>query len=259
MKIIFYISVIILLFLIFPGCEDVEDPNPPQRPVMVPKSLPWEYVERGIDADDKVTGIFVEWYRNPEPGMDGYIVFRAADTSDTGKLNYVRKDTVYSYPLNPTLSDTEYVDSDVVFGTMYYYFIRALDISENKSVPSDTVRYTLTPRPGDCLPDLSERGDKIPVFSWKYSNDFQFGINYYYIRVENLTSRNVIWFYGVPRLDYTGQGQTVKYNVDGKASEAVLSSQNTYRWKIDAVGRQDPDGFEIEGSESRWITFQVKD
>lgn len=249
---------ILLMFTVF-GCEDIEDPNPPQRPVMVPKSLPWEYVEKGIDADDIVTGIFVEWYRNPDPGMDGYIVYRAADTSDTGKLDFVRKDTVFSYPLNPMLSDTEFVDTDVDFGTMYYYFVRALGISESKSEPSDTVRYSLTPPPSNCLPNLSEPAENIPDFSWRYSNDFQFGINYYYIRVENLTTRSVIWFYGVPRLDYTGQGQTLRYNADGKASEAVLSPQNTYRWKIDAIGRQNIDGSEIEGSESRWITFQIKD
>jgi hypothetical protein len=258
MRILLLMFVLMTLFFSW-GCEDIENPTMPGRPVMVPKSLPWEYKEKGIDADDKVTGIFVEWYRNPEPEMEGYIVYRAADTSESRELTFVRADTVFAYPLNPTLSDTEYVDTDVTFGTMYYYYIRALDISENKSIPSDTVRYTLTPRPGECLPDMSEQAQVKPEFSWKYSNDFQYGINYYYIRVENLTTRESVWFYGVPRLDYTGQGQIVKYDIDGNATEPALSSAYTYRWKVDAIGRQDSEGYEIEGSESRWITFQVED
>ncbi len=249
----------LVIVLFFVCCEDIEDPNAPVSPVMVPKTLPWEYEERGIDADDKVTGIFMEWYRNPEPELEGYIVYRAVDTSKTRELLFVRVDTVFAYPQNPTLSDTEYVDTDIEFGTMYYYYIRALDISENKSLSSDTVRYTLTPRPSDCTPDMSKRSEAKPEFSWKYSNDFQYGINYYYIRVENLSTREPVWFYGVPRLDYTGQGQTVKYDIDGHATEKSLSSEHTYRWKIDAIGRQDFEGYDIEGSESRWITFQVED
>jgi hypothetical protein len=63
----------------------------------------------------------------------------------------------------------------------------------------------------------------------------------------------------VPRFDYTGQGQSVVFNTDGKAAESALSPDHTYRWKVDAIGRQDPAGFEIEGSESPWIIFQVKE
>ncbi|MCD6233919.1 MAG: hypothetical protein J7K63_02615 [Candidatus Marinimicrobia bacterium] len=247
-----------LLFSVF-GCEDVEDPNPPQRPFMVPKSLPWEYEESGIDADDKVAGIYLEWYRNPDPELEGYIIYRAPDTSETGELDYVAVDTVYTYSFNPALSDTEYVDTDIEFGTLYYYYIRALDVSENKSDPSDTVRYNLTPSPGNCEPNLSEKAPVKPEFSWKFPNDFQYSINYYYIRLENITTRQTVWFYGIPRFDYTGHGQSVTFNTDGKAAEPVLSPNYTYRWKVDAIGRQDPAGFEIEGSESPWITFQVKE
>lgn len=246
-------------FLFWAGCEDVEDPNPPDRPWLVPKSLPWEYEEQGIDADDKVAGIRLEWYRNPDPELEGYIVCRALDTSETDELKFYAVDTVFAYSLNPTLSDTEYVDTDITFGTQYYYFIRALDISENKSAPSDTVCYILAPSPGDCRPNLAEKASVKPEFSWKFSNDFQYSINYYYIRLENITTRQIVWFYGVPRFDYTGQGQSVNYNADNKAAEPALSPDYTYRWKVDAVGRQDPAGFEIEGSESPWITFQVKD
>ncbi|MDD5582182.1 MAG: hypothetical protein PHS99_03075 [Candidatus Marinimicrobia bacterium] len=241
------------------GCDDVEDPNPPHRPYFVPKSLPWEYDERGIDADDKVQGICLEWHRNADPELEGYIIYRAPDTSETGELKFFPIDTVFTFALNPVISDTMYVDTDITLGTMYYYYLRALDVSENKSEPSDTVRYALAPPPSDCRPTLSQKAQLIPEFSWKFSNDFQYSINYYYIRLENITTRQVVWFYGVERKDYTGGGQSVNFNADNTATEPVLSGEDTYRWKVDAIGRQDPAGFEIEGSESPWITFQVEE
>jgi len=76
----------------------------------------------------------LKWAANSEEDLAGYYVYR----SQVSGADYV--------PLNePPLSGTEYIDTDVANGMMYYYTVSAVDTSRNESrfsvqacaVPSD--------------------------------------------------------------------------------------------------------------------------
>ncbi len=73
--------------------------------------------------------IELNWSPNYEVDLDGYNLYRSTSLAGTYDL------------LNTTpLSDTTYVDNDVISGQFYYYYLNALDDVGNISPPTDTLK-----------------------------------------------------------------------------------------------------------------------
>ena len=216
--------------------------------------------DRGLCSLPNYNAIKLQWHRLEDKDLSAFLIFRAIDTSrSTNTLEFTLLDTHYLYSFNPNISDTEYVDYKPMLGEMHYYYIKALDDAENLSKESDTLRYQLDVKPYLEEPLGLENTDKIPTFIWKYSADFKYSIDYFIIRLENLTKNHLIWTYEISRNQYDGHPQEILYNKDKSALEESLSSHDTYRWRLDAVGRLNDKGISDEGSMSNWIEFNVEE
>ncbi|HDR04237.1 MAG TPA: hypothetical protein ENN84_03185 [Candidatus Marinimicrobia bacterium] len=240
-------------------CTDVEDPDPPVKPRLVEKSSGFDTLTQGIHPSMEQNAIVLQWYRNPDPDLAGYVIFRAADTTIEADLKFETLDSVWIFYANPTLLDSEYIDINVELAMPYLYYIRAIDDAGNESKPSDTARYTLAVKPSIESPkngqeDLAPQ----PLFSWKYTASFQFSVDFFFITLENMTTNELVWRYATSRNRYDGTAQSVPYNTDGSASESSLSSEYLYRWRLDAYGMLNAQGIEREGARSPWIFFKVK-
>ena len=242
------------------NCTEIEDAIIPKQPQMVKKDSYSIIEDKGICSLADFNAIRLQWYRSEDDDLSSFFIYRAIDTSNTGdELEFTLLDTHFLYSFNPNILDTEYVDYHPLLGEMHYYYVRSRDDAENLSPPSDTVRYQIDVKPFLSSPLSSEKTDSIPTFIWKYSADFRYAIDYFIIRLENLTKNHLIWTHEISRNQYDGHEQEIHYNNDQSSSEPVLSSNYTYRWRLDAVGRMSDDGISDEGSISQWIEFNIKE
>lgn len=256
---ILYILPVLFLALIW-SCEDVEDPDSPSAPRFVVQSASWDSIHTGIGPVDDQDAISLQWHRNPESDLAGYIVYRAADTTLVEDHFYEAIDSIYIHHANPTLLDTEYIDTQVELAMGYRYYLRAFDDARNLSKSSDTTEYILAVKPSIQYPKLDDKDVSAqPEFSWKYTASFQYAIDYFYIEVENVTDNHLVWFFGTSRNNYDGKVQLVKFNADNSALEDSLSPEKIYRWQVKAVGRMSNDGVEREGALSNWYEFTVEE
>lgn len=254
------LSLILASLLTFSACTEVEDAVKPERPEMVRKDAESIILDRGICSLPDYNAIRLQWYRSGDVDLSSYLIYRALDTSKTGEaLEFTVLDTHYLYSFNPNIADTEYVDLQPLPGEMHYYFIKAKDDAGNLSPSSDTLRYQLDIKPYLESPSGMKNTDSIPTFIWKYSADFKFSIDYFIIRLENLTKNQLIWTHEISRRQYDGSEQELLYNINGTALETSLSPRYTYRWRLDAAGRRDAFGVSEEGAASRWIEFNIKE
>jgi hypothetical protein len=121
MKKIAIVGILILGALFF-SCEKkvyvVEDP-PPSAP-------------KGLFSVTQDQAVRIYWESNDESDLDYYKVWR--NTAPTGTFHLV-----------VNTSDTTYRDVGLTNGTTYWYFVTAVDLSENKS--NDSKLIYDTPRP----------------------------------------------------------------------------------------------------------------
>ncbi|MEA3500061.1 MAG: hypothetical protein U9R41_03455 [Candidatus Marinimicrobia bacterium] len=254
-------------FVIAFQCTDVENPDSPEVPKIVTKSAPEKFIEKGIDAIEGQDAIIIQWEANSEKDLEGYYIYRAADTINVNsddELKYSKIAAISVNYVNPIATATEYIDYDASVKIQYFYYIRAFNQSENVSDPSDTVSYKLAAKPtivcpqGDVCPEDGSTASQTPTFSFKYSPDIDYGISYFIIKVADINGDS-LWCYGFPREGYAGRGQKINFNEDGNSLVDTLTSGGQYQWKIDAIS---PTGYntpEIEGAESAWIQFKVKE
>jgi hypothetical protein len=234
------------VFLILQCGLDIENPTPPSKPQWVPKSLPEEWPERGIDAH-KSGGIFLEWEPNPvEENITSYMLNRAE--------YFEFEDSLGNFEILSTLvlessSALEYIDINATMSTRYYYVLVAEDASENQSTPSDTLGYMhfFATNSASMIPN----GFSIALganrkLRWYYM---------YAVDIENFTITILSADNGlILRRELTPDnyiGGTEYFTVP---DTLVLTPANIYKWRVDTGGRY-VDGRETVGSESAWATF----
>ena len=223
---------------------DVEDPTPPSSPQWVPKSLPEEWPERGIDAFEG-GGIYLEW-EDSQVGesITGYKIFRAEYNEITDSLS------AYEFLTKKELgADLHHIDEETQPGITYYYKIKAEDPSGNLSAFSNSIFYTLLPQlpSGNIAPNgLTIHLKETRQLNWKcyYLNEMEDYCITLLTTENDLVIREVL----VPG-NYTSDGESwqIPFNID-------LVPNQTYKWRID-TGAKYIDGYETSGAESIWATF----
>ena len=246
----FRLSTFGLLFifsLLIIGCGfDVEDSTPPSKPRWVPKSLPEEWPERGIDAHES-GGIFLEWEPNPiEENVTSYLLHRAE--------YFELEDSLGDFELLSTLmlelsSASEYIDRSTTIDTRYHYVLIAEDASENHSTASDTLNYMCFAalRSDRMLPNgLSPPIGTNRELQWEYIH--QVAMENYTLTILNVVNDLIL------RCELT-PGNYIGYTEYFTIPDTIgLLSEGVYKWRVD-MGAQYVAGCETVGSESPWATF----
>lgn len=239
--------VLIIAYLILLGCGyDVEDSTSPDPPQWVPKSLPEEWPEQGIDAYEG-GGVVVEWYANDkDQNVKEYKLYRSRHSDFSGSSNQFE---MIASQLDIGSDVYQIIDQNIEFGEIYEYKLRCVDISDYSSEFSNSIMYlpyiptnpaTMTPN-GHNQTLASDRS-----LQWKYS-------------------------YNTPMEDYTltildefdqfiFRRQFLPGNYTGEIEEFVIPDSvyfvmgRTYKWRVDLSGSYQ-DGRERAGSESPWAIF----
>jgi len=238
------------LFLVFQSCGlDVEDPTPPSPPQWIPKSLPEEWPERGIDAYEN-GGIFVEWYPNPEDDIKGYYLKKARYYEESDSLGTFG---LQQYIKNENQNPIQYLDEEAWGRVRYYYILEAISESDNLSQPSDTVYYSILPSIATeaMIPNGNDGtlGDS-RKFKWRY---------YHGVEMEKFTltilteSGDLIYRLEFSPTAYHG------YDESWTIPDTVgLIHGTKYLWRID-MGARYQNGYEFVGAESGWARFLYAD
>jgi len=246
-----YLLVVIILF--FNACgKNLEDPDPPARPEWMPKSLPYDTTETGIDAIPESDYIVLEWYTGNEDDLNTYRIYR---TSRKIENKYDLLEEVPSDLMAGSINT--YLDESVSIGTSYFYFLRAVDQAGNLSPRSDTIEYKLVTKVNLREPVNVTITDVKPTFKW---SDVGTAASEYVIRVEQLNPIQVIWLSALSRRGYTDEIQSIKYGTENTfyLTQEELSRGVNYRWRIDAVATFNREGDEVAGSESNWGYFRIQ-
>jgi hypothetical protein len=232
-------------FLIFACGLDIEDPTPPSPPVWVSKSLPEEWPERGIDADES-EGINLEWNPNLEDNISFYLIFRAEyfEVNDSvGEFDFLSRIEMESS------SNLEYIDVDATQRLKYFYRLQAEDLSDNRSAYSDSIGYTLLPQisANQMIPNgLSEVPSYNRRLTWYYANNIE--MENYCITILTLEGDFLLRKILNPGNYVNG------YETWFIPDSIILESNRVYKWRID-TGAKYYAGIESAGSESPWATF----
>ncbi len=255
-----------VLFVI--GCPNVmEDPDPPERPSWVEKSLPESEIEIGIDAASR-DRIVLMWHPNYESDLAGYTIFRADTTIENGFEELVSIDLIQS-----TSIDTQFFDENVNTYIQYFYFIRAYDNADNASSPSDTISYMLLRSPRIEHP-IDESVDSLLTLEWMDRADAYIYSSEYVLRIEKLND-GIYQHYWICRMfnQWYGYENTEPIVFSYFPSNSTLQPENVilawgstsypssgnYRWKVKAISEVDNQTNRDEASgESDWGFFEVE-
>jgi hypothetical protein len=238
-------SVLLFLGLVLSCGLDLEDPTIPSPPQWIPKSLPEEWPERGIDAHES-GGIFLEWAPNPEDIIAAYLIYSTQ--------NYDENDSLGDYELLQRIEVESnmvlnYIHSDAIIHTKYFYKLKAENNSKDLSDFSDALEYTLLPAISSNIMTPNGNTDVIGTsrqLIWGY--DYRIEMENYCLtiitRSDSCIARVVL--------------SPTNY-IDGSESwiipgTVVLDSNTVYKWRID-TGAKYMNELETFGSESNWATF----
>lgn len=231
--------------------ETIEDPEAPGAPLWVTQSEPTASRPRGIRPYNEGDGIVLEWHPNPEDDLSGYKLYRAAYAElgePEGEFTLIAD--INAFSLSGT--DTSFIDDLVQFSTDYYYYLRAYDQAGNKSVPSDTIRFSLIPKIDPLTPTGQLSAPPVNI-EWYDNTD---SASEYIIFLETVAPRNVIWISRFRRPNYGDSFQSIPFNFDGNAT-ALISGQS-YRWCMKVIVYVDNFGHMLRGSISNWAYFSLE-
>jgi len=258
------LSLVILVLIACP--ESVEDPDPPDKPLLVAKSLPEAWDERGIDADN--TGknqIVLMWHPNSEKDLAGYAIFRA-DTLITNRFVHIANIDLF----HTMDTDTIYNDDSLKTYIDYFYFIKARDNAGNLSAASDTVSYRLLQAPYCIAPIDTTTGDNF-TFKWMdRASQYTYSIEYL-LRLDNVNLNQTVWvcrftntWYGYENntpipFPYFPSEQSGPSNLLYCDSRFQQLPAGVYRWKVKAISEVDNHTTLDEASgESEWVFFTIE-
>ena len=224
-------SLLILAALDGSGCG--RQPSGPENvltpPILLPVPFDLAENEAGLDAVPEKDAIQVQW--GPYPMSDATIVVHRLKE---GEKDFVVVARVPS-------RDSLYLDESVAIGVRYWYFLRAVAGSGEKSGPSDTLSYKLLEKPFA----LTESASRRPVFRWQ-AREVPVA---YVLKLFDALSDKKVWFAVVPP-NYGSFAEEVRFNFDGTAAVDSLVPGHTYRWRVDIIAPE-----LNAGAESEWRTF----
>ncbi len=260
-------SWLIILTTFFIACpEAVEDPDPPERPVMVTKSLPESWHETGIDADNTGSSrIVVMWHPNTEDDLAGYVIYRADTLTENGFREIATIDL-----FNVFGADTVFFDDSLYYWINYFYFICALDNSDNLSQPSDTVTYRLIRAPQGLIPRDTTIVGSFQFYWMDRAANYEYSTEYV-IRLDNLEMGQTVWIARFTNVWYGFENSEPIpfsfFNGDDSRPTNLLSHaelytelpSGIYRWKVKAISEVDnTSGLDEASGESEWLYFNIE-
>lgn len=232
-QIIFLISVV--LFSCSPNRESLPAPD---RPKIYPVPDPLSESDIGSGAIPEVDGIKILWSK--VTNSSGYKIYRGEMKEDKVEFRFY-----FDVRAQGGVSDTFFIDRNVEFRKVYYYYVSAYNRDNVESQPSDTISFELYFKPRLISP--GNNSDVIAdtlTFRWDDPN----GGGDFVIRVKNAQTDSLIWIYSYRSFsDFS-----VRFNIDSKAKESLTPGRQ-YKWRVDRV-----QFGQNAGSKSNWSVFNVK-
>jgi hypothetical protein len=225
---------------------DVEDPTLPLPPQWVEKSLPEKWPERGIDAHE-TNGIFLEWHAISDVSIRYVDIYRSVFdefNNEVGEFFLLRR-------IDRSLNiESSYIDNDLIPWTTYFYKLRAIDETGNRSEVSDSLNYRLMlpVTPNSLRPNgMNEKLSEDRRIWWRTPGNVLIETEEYTLTILTL-DKSLIYRSVITPSNYVGEESwTIPDTI-------LLLSGARYQWRIDAGGMFD-EGLEHSGSESNWATF----
>ncbi|MFN3135670.1 MAG: hypothetical protein ACK44H_08900 [Candidatus Kryptonium sp.] len=232
-QIIFWISIV--LFSCSPNRESLPAPD---RPKIYPVPDPLSESDIGSGAIPEVDGIKILWSK--VTNSSGYKIYRGEMKGDKVEFRFY-----FDVRAQVGVSDTFFIDRNVEFRKVYYYYVRAYNRDNVESQPSDTISFELYLKPRLISPGNNSDVDADTLtFKWDDPN----GGGDFVIRVKNAQTDGLIWMYNYRSFsDFS-----VRFNIDSKARENLIPGRQ-YKWRVDGV-----QFGQNAGSKSNWGIFNVK-
>ena len=223
---------------------DVEDPTPPNPPQWVPKSLPEEWPERGIDANE-TAGISLEWNKGSTIDEIAHFEIYRAKQDDSEILEYTHlvsieadDQTIYGY-----------VDDRIPWFERFFYTISAIDDAGNRSNWGDTISYLRLPPVSleTMIPNgINKKIDENRTLSWIL--DYGREVEEYCITILNTDGDLILREVFFPSNYVGGREEWIIPRA------IIMEDFTTYKWRVD-LSAQFENGHETAGSESSWAYF----
>jgi len=206
----------------------------PGAVTLIPAAADTAWVETGIDAVPETDAVFLEWI----PADDGLAAAYEVWREDFGE----------DFRLIATLNSSalSYTDMSAACFIRYRYIVLPISDEGEAGAAGDTLQYRLLAK----ATALSATEHVQPEFSWRDPNQPPEAA--YLLRLkENGTERRV-WRRLVAS-SYSGDRESVLFNDDGTAVDAVLQKGIEYLWRVDVIGSE-----ANSGSESPWISLRIQ-
>jgi hypothetical protein len=232
-------------FFIFHCGFDVEDSTPPETPIWIPKSLPEQWPESGIDPIE-ISGIRVEWFGNGNDNVEKYKLYRAEYFSENDSSGDFLRIAIIQ---NSGDESFYHIDADAKAFRTYHYYLISINDQDKKSMHSDTLTYTILPSiqlvtmiPNQRETPLRESRE----LSWRYI--YLVEVQDYTVTIidefGHLISRHIF-----PPTNYIGRQEWWPI-----PDSVMLIHNQHYSWRID-LGADYMAGVEYRGAESGWANF----
>jgi hypothetical protein len=244
------------------------DSEPPEAPSFVVKTCQDGldlFPERGTDAKTAGEGVVMEWEIDPRPDdLTGFFIYRVLDHPDSAfvKLEVDPERFLEGNPEVFRFEDTDGAIRPTAFwGRRAWYYLRAIDVDENLSQPSDTTSYRLWQSPRVLSSGVEVLQDTLYV-QWQYEffDHFVYGFQGFHLHVASPTGTE-----SQADVEFR-EGLEPQMSAEIALVDLGLSPGD-WRLRIDAIigyserdtlglGRLRNEGGCIHaGSESPWISF----
>lgn len=239
--------IVLLLQALALGCVpegEERDTTPPTAPILKSRSVDSLYAETGIrpepGTDVRSYWIRLEWYRNPEEDLAGYLVYRRGEYDAEFPQTSIGN-LILGQNLSPSI-DPYFVDLDSpnlqpndTSGDSrgYCYVVRAYDQSGNISDFSPTAYYRLINNPHDF--GVSNAGLGQYYLDWSFESGPEVFFDYFMIRVWDAETGEPMWW-----MKYTEFSSMHRVLLNANGSAQPFVSGRTYVWKLSVVANSNP-------------------
>lgn len=222
---------------------DVEDPTPPPAPDWNYPSEAGAIPPEGVRAVEGEDGIRLEWQPFSDNDINEVRIFRA----DSAAVDFDRIGVVTE---QNNLLENFYEDFSAPLDTIVYYYLRAMDKSDNRSKISDTLRFNLLQKPN--LSEFEEPPPATTTFSWNISPP-ESNAGLYSVEISD-ESKNLIQTSPlIQRTIYAPQASETWTVTDS------LTPGHQYFWRVYAFGLLDSLNRPHAMSISNWRGFEVRE
>ncbi|MBS1272296.1 MAG: hypothetical protein MAGBODY4_01437 [Candidatus Marinimicrobia bacterium] len=222
---------------------DVEDPTPPPAPDWNYPSEAGAIPPEGVRAVEGEDGIRLEWQPFSDNDINEVRIFRA----DSAAVDFDRIGVVTE---QNNLLENFYEDFSAPLDTIVYYYLRAMDKSDNRSKISETLRFNLLQKPN--LSEFEEPPPATPKFTWFIEPP---GSNtlFYQIELTDASKNTVQISHLIQRTGYGWREQE-----EWSFSDSLTPGAQ-YFWRVYAFGLLDSLNRPHAMSISNWRGFEVRE